>query len=71
MGKLTTDLLCAKEGRRRVVGGEGGARRGASMVDVVCGSILAGIGHGRIRGGVEWEDGESARLRARRIEAGW
>ena len=35
-GELTTARFGAEDGRRKVVGGEGGARRGASMVDGVC-----------------------------------
>ena len=68
-GKLTGDSFCAKEGRK-VVLDVGVAKLGATaMVATVWSSTLAGVGHGRARGGMEELRGEVAQLRARGIGA--
>ena len=41
------------------------------MADGVCGSISTGVGHGRVRGGMDELRGEVARHWAQQIEAGW
>ena len=51
MGKLTEGLVCAKEGRRWELDGEGEAPRERQWRTTVCGSISAEVELKRARGG--------------------
>ena len=70
MGKLTGGSFCAKEGQRKVIGGEGRSSVTTAMADGVWGLTSAGVGHGRVHGGMEWVRGEVQWVGARRIEVG-
>ena len=67
--ELTEGSIWAEKGRERELDGEGGARGRTAMAGDGGGSISAGVGHDRARGGVEWVRGEVEQLRVRRIEA--
>jgi len=53
VGKLTGGSFCAKEGRRKVVSGEGRSSATTAMADGVWGLTSAGVGHGPR----SWRDG--------------
>ena len=70
VGDLTRGSFCAKEGRRKVIGGEGRSSATTVMADGVWGLTSAGVGHGRVRGEMEELRGEVAQLRARGNRSG-